>query len=193
VVVDTGCAIAWVMQSWEVRSGQRVLHDCNNTAMGWSLGAALGCHFAEPERPLLVIIGDGSIMMTLQELASIRKHGIPVKIFLLNNSGYAMIQQTQDQWLGSRYVASSVAGGLGFPDFGQIAQAFGYKHVEICERTDVSEILRSNLGSDDPVLFEVVIPPSARVVPQVKFGRPNEDMEPLLPRDMFSAQMLIDR
>jgi acetolactate synthase-1/2/3 large subunit len=193
VVVDTGCAIAWVMQSWEVRSGQRVLHDCNNTAMGWSLGAALGCHFAEPERPLLVIIGDGSIMMTLQELASIRKHGIPVKIFLLNNSGYAMIQQTQDQWLGSRYVASSVAGGLGFPDFGQIAQAFGYKYVEICERTDVSEILRSNLGSDDPVLFEVVIPPSARVVPQVKFGRPNEDMEPLLPRDMFSAQMLIDR
>ena len=131
--------------------------------------------------------------MTLQELASIRKHGIPVKIFLLNNSGYAMIQQTQDQWLGSRYVASSVAGGLGFPDFRQVAQAFGYKHVEICERTDVSEILRSNLGSDDPVLFEVVIPPSARVVPQVKFGRPNEDMEPLLPRDVFSAQMLIDR
>ena len=193
VVVDTGCAIAWVMQAWEVRFGQRVLHDCNNTAMGWSLGAALGCYFAEPERPLLIIIGDGSIMMTLQELASIRKHAIPAKIFLLNNSGYAMIQQTQDQWLGSRYVASSVTGGLGFPDFRQIAHAFGYKHIEISERTDMAEILRGNLESDDPVLFEVVIPSHARVVPQVKFGRPNEDMEPLLPRDVFSAQMLIDR
>ena len=193
VVVDTGCAIAWVMQAWQVRAGQRLLHDCNNTAMGWSLGAALGCHFAEPDRPLLVIIGDGSIMMTLQELASIRKHSIPAKIFLLNNSGYAMIQQTQDQWLGSRYVASSLTGGLGFPNFGQIGHAFGYKHIEISERTDIPEILRSNLESDDPVLFEVVIPPSARVVPQVKFGRPNEDMEPLLPRDVFSAQMLIDR
>ncbi len=193
VVVDTGCAIAWVMQAWQVMPGQRLLHDCNNTAMGWSLGAALGCHFAEPDRPLLVIIGDGSMMMTLQELASIRRHSIPAKIFLLNNSGYAMIQQTQDQWLGSRYVASSVAGGLGFPDFARIALAFGYKHIEISERTDVSEILRGNLGSDDPVLFEVFIPESARVVPQVKFGRPNEDMEPLLPREVFSAQMLIDR
>lgn len=193
VVVDTGCAIAWVMQAWAARAGQRVLHDCNNTAMGWSLGAALGCHFADPGRPLLVVIGDGSIMMTLQELASIRKHSIPAKIFLLNNSGYAMIQQTQDQWLGSNYVASSVDGGLAFPDFKKIALAFGYRHVEISDRRGLELGLSAHLDSNEPVLFEVVIPPHARVIPQVKFGRPNEDMEPLLPRDVFSSNMLIDR
>lgn len=192
VVVDTGCAIAWVMQAWAAQDGQRLLHDCNNTAMGWSLGAALGCHFARPDRPLLVIIGDGSMMMTLQELASIRRHSIPVKIFLLNNSGYAMIQQTQDQWLGSRYIASSVEGGLAFPDFRQIALAFGYRHVEISDAFTVEQVLQNHLNSNEAVLFEVIVHPSARVIPQVKFGRPNEDMEPLLPRDVFTESMLID-
>lgn len=192
IVVDTGCAIAWVMQAWKVRSGQRVLHDYNNTAMGWSLGAALGCYFAEPRRPLIVIIGDGSLMMTLQELASIRRQNIPVKIFLLNNSGYSMIQQTQDQWLGSRYVASSVAGGLGFPEFQQIAGAFGYRHVRISNMPDAASAIEGNLSSDESVMFEIVIPESARVIPQVKFGRPNEDMHPLLSRELFSENMLIN-
>lgn len=193
IMVDTGCSIAWSMQAWRFQGCQRLFHDFNNTAMGWSLPASVGSFFAAPERPVVCVIGDGSLMMCLQELATIKHHGIPLKIILINNAGYAMIRQTQDQWLGSRYVASSHQGGLSFPGFDRIAEAFGFGYVAIERQDQVETGLRSVMSGSGPVLCEVRVPESARVVPQVKFGRPNEDMEPLLPRDLFGSSMIIER
>ena len=64
-------------------------------------------------------------MMNLQELATVNLHQMPLKLVVMNNGGYAMIKQTQDQWLGSEYVASSSGVDLGFPNFKTIADAFG--------------------------------------------------------------------
>jgi acetolactate synthase-1/2/3 large subunit len=191
IFIDTGCAIAWTMQRLRISQSQRIFHDFNNTAMGWALPAAIGGYFASPDAPIICIAGDGSFMMSMHELATVKHHHIPIKLFLLNNSGYSMIKQTQDQWLGSQYYASSYEGGLSFPNYKALASAFGFEYLEISSTQSCSEKLTSIFLTTNAVFCNVVIPPEARVIPQVKFGRPNEDMEPLLPREIFLKSMLI--
>tara|TARA_Y100001968_G_scaffold310655_1_gene331826 strand:- start:924 stop:2723 length:1800 start_codon:yes stop_codon:yes gene_type:complete len=188
--IDTGCSIAWSMQVLRIKPEQRVFHDFNNTAMGWALPASIGGYFADSKKNLICIIGDGSFMMTLQELATIKHHAIPIKIILINNSGYSMIKQTQDQWLSSNYVASSVEGGLSFPVYENIAKAFSLNYIQINNNNELENDLKLALNNEGPSLINVIVPPEARVIPQVKFGRPNEDMEPLLPRSIFIKEMI---
>ncbi|MBI1905655.1 MAG: thiamine pyrophosphate-binding protein [Rhodocyclales bacterium] len=189
--IDTGCGIAWMMQAFRVRTGQRLFHDFNNTAMGWALPAAIGGRLADPATPVVCVSGDGSLLMNIQELATAARHALPLKLVLLNNGGYAMIQQTQDQWLGSRYLASSVEGGLAFPDFDAVARGFGWEVRHLRRNDQLQSGLRDALALPGPVLINVEIPAAHRVTPQVKFGRPNEDSEPLLPRGEFLANMIV--
>ena len=168
-----------------VKKYQRLFHDFNNTAMGWALPASIGSYFADNKSNIISIIGDGSFMMSIQELATIKHHKIPLKIFIINNNGYSMIKQTQEQWLDSKYYASSFEGGLSFPDYCSIAKAFDLDYFEIDNDTNCFQEISKIINNEKPVLCNVIISSSARVVPQVKFGKPNEDMEPLLPRDVF--------
>jgi acetolactate synthase-1/2/3 large subunit len=130
--------------------------------------------------------------MNVQELATVIRHRLPVRIILLNNHGHSMIQQTQDQWLDSRYLASSVEGGLPDPDFTAIARAYGFPTRTVTRNRELAAALAETVKSPGPFFCNVDVDPSHRVVPQVKFGRPNEDPEPLLPRDEFRANMLIE-
>jgi len=191
VMIDTGCSIAWMMQGFRVRAGQRLFHDFNNTAMGWALPASVGASFADPDTPVLCVSGDGSLMMNIQEMATVARHDLPIKLVLVNNGAHSMIQQTQDQWLGSRYLASTVEGGLAFPDFEQVASGFGWRTVRISRNDEIESGLARALALPGAALVNVEVPAAHRVVPQVKFGRPNEDPEPLLPRDEFREQMIV--
>lgn len=190
-MMDTGCALAWMMQGFEFKKNQRVFHDFNNTAMGYALPASIGASFALDKKPVICITGDGSLQMNIQELATVVKHELPLKIFLMNNRGYSMIQQTQDQWLGSRYLASSEQGGIAVPDFLKIAAAYGLKTVSIEKNKELQEGIRETLQTPGAVFCDVKILSSHRVTPQVKFGRPLEDSEPFLPREEFLKNMLV--
>ena len=192
IFIDTGCSIAWAMQRLRISSSQRIFHDFNNTAMGWALPAAIGGYFANPDAPIICIVGDGSLMMSMHELATVKHHKIPIKLFVLNNSGYSMIKQTQDQWLDSKYHASSYEGGLSFPDYKELANAFGLEYLEISSVKGCDANMLDMFNATKPFLCNVIIPNEARVIPQVKFGRPNEDMDPLLPRELFLHNMIID-
>jgi acetolactate synthase-1/2/3 large subunit len=191
VFVDTGCSVAWMMQALPVSRGVRLFHDYNNTAMGWALPAAIGGAFALG-RAVTCVSGDGSLMMNLQELATIVRHRLPVKLFVMNNQGYAMVQQTQEQWLGGDYVGTSIAGGLGFPDFVALAAAFGLPSLSLEAKADTASIVDQAYAMDGPVLVDVRVPDTERVTPQCKFGYPIEDAEPLLPRDEFLANMIVN-
>ncbi len=189
IFIDTGCSIAWAMQIFNLKEGIRVFHDFNNTAMGWALPATIGGHFADPKKNLISIVGDGSFMMSLQELATVMHHQIKIKLIIINNEGYSMIKQTQEQWLDSKYVASSNKGDLSFPDYKKVAQSFKLDYFELKENN--TSMINTFLSSPNASLMNVIISPEARVNPQVKFGRPNEDMEPLLSRDIFLKSMII--
>jgi len=191
IFVDTGCGVAWMMQAFDFKEGQRLFSAFNNTPMGYSLPASIGASFALEQKPITCITGDGGLQINIQELATIIRHNLPIKIFLLNNHGYSMIRQTQDQWLESRYEASTVDCGLALPDFVKVAGAYGYKTVTINTNSELRECVRDVLNSDGPVFCNVVISPQHRVIPQVKYGRPIEDAEPLLDRAEFMGNMIV--
>mgnify|MGYP001236812717 FL=1 len=192
VIIDTGCSIAWFMQSMRTPETVRVFHDCNNTAMGWALPASIGGYYADlGKSPIITIVGDGGFMMTSYELATAMHNNIPLKIFIMNNQGYSMIQQTQDQWLDSNYYASSKQGGISFPDFQKLSKAFNFKYFELKDDSDL-HLVEEIFAYPKALICNVFIDSDFRVTPQVKFGRPNEDMGPLLPREMFNANMIID-
>jgi acetolactate synthase-1/2/3 large subunit len=191
IVADTGCALAWTCQAFQFKEGQRLFHCFNTTAMGYALPAAIGVAFAE-SRSVTCVVGDGSLQMNIQELATMVRHQLPIRVFLINNHGYSMVQQTQEQWLEGRYAATTVEGGLAFPDFTRVAEAYGIRTVTIDRNDHVAERLREVYAASGPVFCNVEIENRHRVVPQVRFGRPIEDGEPLLPRAEFFANMIVE-
>jgi acetolactate synthase-1/2/3 large subunit len=192
VFVDTGCALPWIMTGFVPSSGQRIMHDLNNTAMGWSLPATIGGTVASPDRQNLCVIGDGSLMMSMHDLVTLASINPRARVVLVDNSGYSMIRQTQDQWLDSNYHSSSQEGGLDFPEYSSLATATGFRFLNLDADSDMGAVLESFWASDLPAFLRVEINPARRVVPQVRFGRPNEDMEPLLPRDVFASMMIVE-
>lgn len=191
IVSDTGCALAWTMQGFSFQESQRFLHAFNNTPMGYALPASIGAALAEPARRVICITGDGALQMNIQELATLAHYKLNIQIFVINNDGYSMIRQTQDQWLDSRYIGSSPEGGVSMPDFQHVAKAYGIKATQLKHNEDVLRIVNEVLCENGPILCDVNIPSSHRVVPQVKFGYPIEDSEPLLPRDEFMENMIV--
>jgi acetolactate synthase-1/2/3 large subunit len=180
-----------MLQAFKCKKDQRIISAFNNTPMGYALPAAIGASFASNCRQVICVTGDGGLQMNIQELITVLRHNLPVKIFLLNNHGYGMVQQTQEQWLNSRYEATTIEGGLGFPDFVKVAKAFGFEVINIVDNNELSQSIQKSLSINGPVFCNVEIPPEARVIPQVKFGRPIEDSEPLLSRKEFSDNMIV--
>ena len=169
-----------------------MFHDFNNTAMGWALPAAIGSLYIQDEYETIALIGDGSFMMSIQELSTLKAAKKPLKIFLLNNSGYSMIKQTQDQWFGSEYFASNADSTMFFPDYEKISKAFGLAYQKISTQNDLYTGVMDVMNKSESTLCEVVIPSEARVNPQVKFGSPIEGMDPPLDAEMFKSLMITD-
>ena len=131
VFTDTGCTLAWMMQAFAIKISQRVFHDFNNTAMGYALPGSIGASIALNKKSIICVTGDGSLQINIQELASVIYYQLPIKIFLINNHGYNMIKQTQEQWLNSRYEASTAESGLAFPDFLKVVKAYVFKLFKV--------------------------------------------------------------
>ena len=191
IFVDTGCTLAWMMQAFEPKKDQRLIHDFNNTAMGYALPGSIGASLAKDKKRIICVTGDGSLQMNIQELATVIRHELPIKIFLINNRGYNMIQQTQDQWLNGRYEASSLESGLAFPDFIKVAKAYGFKTNSIMKNRDVTKKIKEAINYQGPFFCNVNISQKHRVIPQVIFGRPIEDSEPFLSRQEFLENMIV--
>ena len=187
---DTGSTIAWLMQAFRPKANQRIWHDYNNTAMGWALPASIAACLAEPSTSAYCIVGDGSFMMNIQEIQTLKTYNLPVKIICLSNNGYSMIQQTQDQWLDGNYIASSPNGGVGLPDFCSICTAFGIQTSRVSTNSELPDKLQWLSSSDSASFLLIDIDSRCRVTPQVKYGRPNEDPEPLLERELFFKEMI---
>ena len=180
VIVDTGCAIAWTMQEWRVKQGQNLFHDYNNSAMGWAIPASLASVIIEDDYTTFCVIGDGSLMMGLSDLSTLKKYARSLVIFLLNNGGHSMIKQTQEQWFGGEYIASNALDDLAFPNFESLARSHGFNyHLLNKHNMRISSATLREL-SQKISFVEVLVNPKARVVPQNRFGSPIDVMEPPL-------------
>ena len=179
IVSDTGTALGYLMQGFPFK-GERFIHAFNLTPMGYGLPASVGAAFATGRRVIL-ITGDGSIMMSLSELATIRRWDLNIKIILLNNGQHSMCVQTEKQWFNGRNAATTPASGLGFPDdFDMVANGFGIPSV-----TNLIDLFALSGFR----FYNVSVDANANLACQARFGAPIEDMEPLLPRDELNSQM----
>lgn len=194
IFIDTGCSIAWMMQAFEVKKNQRLIHDFNNTAMGYALPASIGAAFAQPnpKSRIVCVTGDGSLMMNIQELSALSYHDLSIKVILVNNEGHSMIQQTQEQWLKGEHHSSSPSGGLALPNFSEVSRSFGLPTFTVNNNGDIAGALKELFAQPGPGFCNVLVPSRARVIPQVKYGRAIEDSEPLLEREVFFQQMIVE-
>lgn len=189
IIADTGESLPQSMNTLELKTGQRLFSAFNNTPMGYALPASIGASFASPLEKIVCITGDGGFQVNIQELATIAKHKLPIKIFIFNNQGYNMIKTTQDQWLNSDYQASSVEKGLVFPDFVKISRAYEIPSVSIKNNKQIEKKLGEILNSDGPFLCNLETDSKPNFL-TTKFGKPLEDLSPLLSREEFESNMI---
>jgi acetolactate synthase-1/2/3 large subunit len=179
IVSDTGNTLGWIMQGFPFK-GERFIHAFNFTPMGYGIAGAVGASFAMPCSRVICIVGDGGALMSINELATIARHKLNIKIILLNNMGHGMCRHTQRQWLGGNYYATSIDGGLGFPQWWDLAESFGLPHVYFDDYGDSIGAMLDHRSYPDvdfyhdgkPDMRIVEIDPDATLAFQVKYGEP---------------------
>lgn len=176
-VVDVGQNQMWAAQSLRLSSGQRFLTSAGMGAMGFALPGAVGAALAAPGAPVVVVAGDGGMQVNIQELETVARLRIPLKIVVLNNNCLGMVRQFQDEYFGARN--QSTVEGYGAPSFAAVADAYGIDAKKIEDTTDVHEGLSWLFASPSaPSLLEVVLPQTTCVRPKVAFGNPVFVMDP---------------
>ncbi len=192
IVTDTGANIAWTLTAFEVKRNQRIFSAWNHSPMGFAVPGAIGAAFAT-KQDVYCLIGDGGLMMCLQELATVKRHQLPIKIFVFNNHGHGIQKQTIDTWLNSRYMAVDEPTGLCFPDFEQMGKAFGLTVFTISKHSELAATISQVLAFDGPVLCNVEIVENQRIVPMLKFGAGLEDLDPKIPPKELAAVMAVSK
>ncbi len=179
LIPDASANLIWAMQSFKVK-GQKIFTALNHSPMGYSMPATIGAYLADKNKNVICTIGDGSMQMNVQELATISHFNLPVKIFVINNNGYGLIKQTQDTWLDSRRVGVDSGSGLAMPNLIKIANAYGIKTFEINNHKEMDKKLIQILKSKFPVLCDVKVNEKQKVIPKLEFGRAIHDLSPRL-------------
>ena len=191
IVPCAGGNLTWTIQSFKIKKGQRLFSAYGNSPMGYALPAALGASLANNKKRVICIEGDGGIQINIQELQTMAKNNIPVKLFIINNNGYGIIKQFQELYLGGRYEATIPSKGVTNPDFKKISNAYGINYNEIKNNKEINVVLKKVLKSKKPELINVIIDSNQKIVPKLQFGKPIEDLSPLLSRSEFEKNMII--
>ena len=138
IIADDGGHLTWTIQSFKIKFGQKLFSAFGNSPMGYALPASIGASIVKNKSRIICIDGDGSIQINLQELHTIDKLQLPIKIFILNNDGYGIIKQFQELYLGKRYEASGK--GVSNPDFKKISNAFNINYTKINSHLDLKKL-----------------------------------------------------
>ena len=173
VSCDVGQHQMWVAQHWRFQHPRQHLTSGALGAMGFGLPAAIGAQFERPAAQVVCVSGDGSFMMNIQELATIRRYRLPVKIVLLDNSALGMVRQWQELFFEKRYSEIDLSDN---PDFAEVARAFGIQALHVDSAAGVDAALRALLAAEGPTLLHVAIDTAANVWPLVPPNHNNAQM-----------------
>ena len=199
IVTDSGLIELVLPTNIPFKKGQRCIHPASQGSMGYALPAVIGAHYAGVEQ-LITVIGDGSVMMNLQELATIQFQKIPAKIFIVNNNAYAVIRKRQVQLFRNRTIGVDEQTGVGIPEFEKIAAGFDVPFKRINDTSELKDGLKEVLEMEGPVLCEIMGKPDqnyihmthARTQEKRFVQRPLEDQSPFLDRDIFVREMIVE-
>jgi len=170
---DVGQHQMWVAQHCRIRHPRRHLTSGGLGTMGYGIPAGLGAKLACPDSTVVVVSGDGSIMMNIQELATLHRYRIDVRIVLLDNASLGMVRQWQELFFDGNYSETNLSDN---PDFAELARVFGLQARTIDKRDEVDAALDWLLTTPGPSLLHVRIDPRANVWPLVPPGKNNATM-----------------
>lgn len=200
--VSNGACCVVGNQAYVIRKGSRLANNSAIASMGYGLPAAIGTCIGGGRRGTICLEGDGSIMMNLQELQTILTNRLPIKIFLINNSGYHSIRITQANLFAghSKVGIGPESGDLSFPSYQKIAEAFGYPYFCARSNAEMQSVVDQVLGMEGPVFTEIFTdtrqvwePKSStkRLADGTLVSPPLEDLAPFLPREELAGLMLV--
>jgi acetolactate synthase-1/2/3 large subunit len=176
------------------KEGQRLIFSPAQADMGWALPAAIGVALAS-KQPIIAIIGDGSFMSNIQELAVVRQHELDIKFVILNNDGYLSIKNTQQKYFEGRVHGTSSETGLWFPSFKNIGTAFNMPCVDIRTKENLILQFPQALKTKGPVIIDCQCKKDQEILPSqaLKNGRQAglHDMSPFLSDEELAAEMIV--
>ncbi len=200
IIVDTGTCFHVACQAWKIKKGQRFLTTGGLSSMGYWAASMGGC-LANNCKRTVVITGDGSLQMNIQELATIKHNNLPIKIIIFNNNGYLLIRHTQKNFMEGRLLGEGPETGVWCPDSLKIAQAYGIKGVRISKVSEVDSKIKEVMEHDGPVICDVMTPEWQLIIPRISsekmpdgtlVAKPYEDMYPYLPREELRKNMVAE-
>ncbi len=201
IVTANGSACVVSFQTADLKPGQRLWTNSGCATMGYDLPGAIGACKASGDKPVVCLAGDGSIMMNLQELQTIVGNQLPIKIFILNNSGYVSIFQTHHNFFNGVEVGGGPKSGVTFPDFGRLSEAFGLPFRRCSKHDEMSDAIAATLAVIGPAVCELMV--DEKVIFAPKLGAKQhpdgritspalEDLSPFLSRQELKDNMIID-
>lgn len=199
---SSGAAGEVTYQAMAVKAGQKIKNAAGLGSMGFGLPYSIGACLANGRRRTVLINGDGAFQMNIQELETVVRLKLPIKMFIWDNSGYGSIMTTQRNMFDGFYVGSERGSGLTLPDVTKQAHAYGIRTVGIDSNERLSEGIKEVLAGDDPVICRVRITPSHRTAPKVQaqklpdggmISKPLEDMWPYLSAEEVAENMIAEK
>ncbi len=200
---SSGSAIEVFLLAYRARKGRRVFHTAGLGAMGYGIPASIGVCLGSGKKTICVD-GDGGLQLNIQELATIAHLQLPIKLFVLNNQGYASIRASQTNYFGGPNIGCSPETGVSIPDYRKVARAYGLKTAVIEGQgegqADLRAPVRKVLRGRGPVLCDVHVIPDEIRAPRVTsiqrpdgsfLSKPLEDLWPFLDRDEFAQNMIV--
>lgn len=191
ICVDVGQNQMWAAQSLNLKKNQRFLTQGGMASIGSALPLAIGASFADLERPIVVISGDGGFQLNIQELETVYYHDLPIKIVLLNNCSYGIVKQFQEQYFNSRF--QSTGDGYSCPEFHKVASAYKIPAEIVYKTSELDDAFKKLFSDRKPRFLEVDIRSAEnKAFPKLAVNRPIEDQDPELSWDELKSNMLID-
>jgi len=200
VVSANGTACVTSFQAAFLRKGQRLWTNSGCATMGYDLPGAIGACKASGNKDIICLAGDGSIMMNLQELQTIIGNNLPIKIFILNNSGYVSMFQTQKNFFNGTEFGAGPKSGVNFPNFEKLSAGFGIEFERCNNHDELTSKISKVLKKNGPVICEIMIDEKQVFAPKLGAkihsdgsitSPPLEDLSPFLPKDELEENMLI--